>query len=298
MENKYDGLLLQMVQESRGYEGFFDSIFGFLRRKTDFFSVPQKAEQVIASMGEKHIKLMKEEKEQKAKESEKTKKENPKKEEVPQKTNKKEEQKVTTPVETKKTDLPESKPEESKSEEKSDKLAPNKGNGSQTENYLWTQTLEEVNVVIPLGEKLRAKDLIVELGMNKVYVAKKDKSRIFIDDEWFDKIHVDDSLWTVEDGEDGTKNLNMTLVKWRNTMSWWDCLVKSEPKIDTQKINPEPSKLTDLDGEMKTQVSKMMFDMKQKQAGLPSSDELEKQEKLKAFMKAHPELDFSKAKFS
>ena len=37
-EGMFDGMLMQVVQQSKGIEGFFDQIFGFLRRRTDFFS--------------------------------------------------------------------------------------------------------------------------------------------------------------------------------------------------------------------------------------------------------------------
>ena len=38
MADKWDGVLTQIVQENKGYEGFFDVVYGFLARKTDFYS--------------------------------------------------------------------------------------------------------------------------------------------------------------------------------------------------------------------------------------------------------------------
>jgi hypothetical protein len=98
--------------------------------------------------------------------------------------------------------------------------------------------------------------------------------------------------------------INITFEKFEN-MKWWDCAIKGDPVIDTQKINPEPSKLSDLDPEMRSTgyfililVEKMMFDQRQKEMGLPVSDDLKKHEMLQKFMKEHPEMDFSKAKFN
>ena len=304
-DEKFDGILYQIVNASGGYDGFFDQVFSFLRRKTDFFSDTKRAEQVIAVSGKKHIEAhQKQTQDKQAKAAqEKELKEQKQTQQAEQKTQaEKSKPDTTKPAEDNKavdepTKIADDDSKGEKGEEKSNKLKPSAGNGSSTESYSWTQTLEEVQAVIPIEKGVKAKDLTIKLEVERCLIAKKDNSKTYVDGSWFGRIHPDDSLWTIEESDDGERSVQLTLLKWRNTQQWWDCLIKGEAPIDTQKINPEPSKLSDLDGDMKSTVGKMMFDMNQKQKGLPSSDELEKQEKLQAFMRAHPEMDFSKAKF-
>lgn len=295
-QEKFDGILYTMVQNAGGYEGFFDIVFGFLSRKTDFFQNVKKAEEVLAAAG---IKFIKQSQEKKSKETPANAK---KKEEFKTEVKKQEtaapevKKEVKTEAKVVDSQKQEEKKEEAKTTEDG-KLLPNSGNGSQTDSYKWTQTLNEVQISIPIPSHLRSRDLLVEINQNNVKIATKNNSNTYIQGNWFDKIHPDESLWTIEEAN-GSKSIELTIQKWKNTQNWWNCLIQGEKPIDTQKISPETSKLSDLDGEMKSTVEKMMFDMNQKQRGLPSSDELQKQEKLKEFMKAHPEMDFSKAKFS
>ena len=168
-------------------------------------------------------------------------------------------------------------------------------NGARHDTYYWTQTLSELNVGVYLPDGVRAKNLDVIFTPSKLKVGVKGQTPV-LNGELFEKIKPDDSLWTIEEIE-GRRVCLLSIEK-HDQMRWWDCVVKGEPKINTKKIDPENSKLSDLDGETRSTVEKMMFDQQAKMAGKPTSDEIEKKDKLKAFMDAHPQLDFSKAKFT
>lgn len=52
----FDGMLMNIVQRNKGIEGFFDAVYGFLRRKTDFFANKDAAAKTITSACERHLK--------------------------------------------------------------------------------------------------------------------------------------------------------------------------------------------------------------------------------------------------
>ena len=185
--------------------------------------------------------------------------------------------------------------DEEKKEDEADKGSkPNSGNGGETEKYRWTQTLEEVTVFVWLPDGVSSKQLDVQMKAQHLKIGLKGQAPL-IDGPLHKKIKTGESLWTLE--ADGAKRtLQLTLCK-VDAMNWWNCIIEGDAKINTQKVEPENSKLSDLDDGTRSTVEKMMFDNQHKQKGLPTSDEQEKRNKLKAFMDAHPELDFSKAKF-
>lgn len=304
-DERFDGLYMNVAQTARGIDPLLDTVFGFLRRKTDFFSVgPEKATAKVEEVLAKHVKRHLADQEKTAKKQKVSKPApKPKEDDVIEMAadggfDVSEKRTAAAPP----APPPAAKAEEStkppatttKSKYDSDeKKPPPLGNGGTVPGkYVWTQTLSEVTVTIPVPENTRGKDLNVTMTKSKLgVVLRSNKTELIPTETLCKSIIVDDSFWTVEDGNRLVVNLQKL-----NQMEWWDCVLQGDPTIDVKTIQPENSSLGDLDGETRKTVEKMMFDQRQKALGLPTSDEQQKLDVLQQFQKEHPELDFSNVK--
>ncbi|KAH6809699.1 HSP20-like chaperones superfamily protein [Perilla frutescens var. frutescens] len=265
--------------------GFLEMVFEFVAKESDLFKSDSLVNDVNAV-----VRMVKD----------KVETEDRKRKEVKIEENGKAEKKTkeaAPPPPVEKDDLTIKKVDEEKEpvnevEEKNGPRAPNEGNGLDMDKYSWGQSLQEVNITVPVPPGTKSRFIACEIKKNHIKVGIKGQAPV-IDGELFQPVKVDDCFWSLED----QKSVSILLTK-QNQMQWWKYLVKGEPEIDTQKAEPESSKLSDLDPETRSTVEKMMFDQRQKQMGRPTSDEMQKQDILKKFMAEHPEMDFSRTKIN
>ncbi|PIA64530.1 hypothetical protein AQUCO_00100186v1 [Aquilegia coerulea] len=265
-DGPYDAVLKPILDEKSPLS-VVETVIDFLKRKSDLFkdeNVDKKILDFVSDAKKKDVEAKKKKAEEDAK---------------------KKAEAVTPGVDKKNVQT-----SRGKVEEKKNVVAPNKGNGLDFENYSWTQTLHEATISVPLPLGTTSRFVVCDIKKDRVTIGLKGQPPI-VDGQLFGSIKVNDSFWSIED----KKMLTVLLTK-QKQMDWWKYLVKGEPYVDTQKTEPEPSKLSDLDPETRTTVEKMMFDQQRKQMGLPTSDEIQKEDMLKKLMAQHPGMDFSRPK--
>ena len=334
---RFDPVLLSIAQQHTanggGVESLLHTFFSFLQRKTDFFvgGDEGKAEEIISTVVDRYekesskVRLKRDEERRKAqaKQDAHVKREEEKRKAAEALGKKKRaEMKLAKAAEAagvSTSDGPEieildDEPDNLKPKPKTDEGASTNdatedddedddedngvkliGNGGETEEYRWTQTLKEVNIYLHVPAGIRGKHCAVEYTPSKLSAGLRGEASI-LKGELFAKIRPDECTWTLEDNDDG-RDIVIYLLK-DNQMEWWKSVVKGGPEIDTKKIVPENSNLSDLDGDTRQTVEKMMFDQRQKAMNLPTSDEQKKNDMLKKFMAQHPEMDFSNAKIN
>lgn len=145
-------------------------------------------------------------------------------------------------------------------------------------------------MTIPVAAGTTARQLNVQITDSSLRVALGDV--VFVNGQLHARVRADESMWNL-DREDGCVTVHLEKV---DGMAWWPCVIQGDAEIDIAKVEPGNSKLDDLDGETRGMVEKMMYDQRQKAAGLPTSDEQQKYTMFEKFKREHPEMDFSNAK--
>merc|ERR1711907_507900 len=192
-ESEFDGMLMNIAERRRGIDPLLDSVFGFLRRRTDFFkgASVEQAEKTVMESFKKHAAIAEREiAKEKKKEQEK------KKKAEAAAAKKAEKAKVLEDpnndgmlIEEVTEDEPAGEPvvdeakgpdgEEESAEKKDDedddpnKLKPNAGNGGDMEKYSWTQTLEELTVTVPVPKGIKGKEVICDIESSKIKLGVK-----------------------------------------------------------------------------------------------------------------------------
>lgn len=156
------------------------------------------------------------------------------------------------------------------------------GNGGSTSRYVWTQTLEEVTVHVPLPDGLRGKDLNVKIGANSLSVglkggsaASSDAALIPLEGTLFAKVRPSESTWTLETTADSSRKITtLQLILDKVQKTWWDTVLSGDtPLIDTTMVD-STRHIDTYDDRTQAEIRKIMFDQRQERLGLKTSQQL------------------------
>lgn len=143
--------------------------------------------------------------------------------------------------------------------------------------YSFTQTDNEIVVLVPVPIGTTSKQLKVEVSTLKLHISVRGETAV-LSGELYKPIKAEDSTWSLED-----KKLLVVTISKANLQfeEWWPHVVKSERQIDMKTLKPPSKHIRELDDSTQSTVAKMMFDQDQKRKGLPTSEELRMEEMMR-----------------
>lgn len=139
-------------------------------------------------------------------------------------------------------------------------------NGSTTEKYNWSQGINDLTVQIALPPGTKPADLKVDIGSRHLSVKFKKTGEVVIEGDFFEKVKVDETLWSVED----SKFLVINLEKASEVI--WNTILKGDKEIDPKKVD-NAKKLEEFDVETQGHLRKIFYEQDRQRKGMPTTDE-------------------------
>lgn len=146
-------------------------------------------------------------------------------------------------------------------------------NGAVYDNYSWSQSISEVDIRVKIPENISKKQLCIEIKTKNISVRLKNSSTVILEGELCQKCKSQEAIWSLDQ-----TNLQIHLEKAME--AWWDCLTLSEPKLDFKKMDCSRP-YEELTPEAQAKIEELTWNQERKRLGLPTSDELQMNDKLK-----------------
>jgi N-terminal conserved domain of Nudc./CS domain len=150
------------------------------------------------------------------------------------------------------------------------------GNGGSTDQYQWTQTLEEITVLVPVDGSLRGKNLLVVVSPTALSI--QSKSPLRPPDETEPKVYVSGALSAAIDPNESTWSLEggvVQVILYKSVPTFWSHVLQGDAEIDTDLVDNRRD-IHSYDETTQAKLRQVMFDQGQMAKGLPTSDQLQK----------------------
>ncbi|KAG7211963.1 hypothetical protein KM043_011168 [Ampulex compressa] len=162
-------------------------------------------------------------------------------------------------------------------------------NGAVRENYAWSQTISDLNVLVQLPNSIKStKDIKVDLSAKDIKIqiqsikpidnAKQNSNNpqwtTILEGDFCFNIHKDESTWSILPGQEISIHLEKASER------WWDALIIGEPKIDLSKIDCSKN-FYEMGSAEQMKIQELMWNHQQKLSGKPTSTEIEMEKILK-----------------